>query len=394
MAAPRRTLSLFVFIDALGWRLAEREAFMTDLFQTRAPLQTVFGYSSTCDPTILTGLPPRAHGHFAFFTHDPERSPFAGSWLRYLQYLPEAVTSRARVRRQISKLAQRTLGYTGYFNLYNMPFKHLALFDYTEKRDLYEGGGIVSGAPTVFDLLRARDIPFFRSDWRLPDAASLAQARAAIATGRPRFAYLYLAGLDAILHHEGTRGAGVRDRLAWYDASIRETVAQASALYDEVRVFAFSDHGMTDVTAVSDLQGDLATAGFSFGRDYVGVFDSTMARFWAPDQDARQRLCQHLEGRSDGRLLSDADLRNLGCDFPNQRYGEVFFLLNPGTLLCPSFMGARPIAGMHGYDPAHCDSVASFLSTVPMSRTPDGLADMFDLMLREADRAGAEVRAA
>ena len=390
MSTTSRTLSLFVFIDALGWRLAEREGFLADLLPTRAPLETVFGYSSTCDPTILTGLKPRDHGHFAFFTYDPHHSPFAGSWLRWLQYAPDAVTSRARVRRQMSRLAKQQLGYSGYFNLYNMPFKHLPLFDYTEKRDLYEPGGIVSGAPTVFDILRERHIPVFRSDWRLPDAAALAQARAALSTGEPRVGYLYLAGLDAILHAEGTRGAGVDKRLRWYSQSLRELMAVLDDTYDAVRLFAFSDHGMTDVTALCDLQGDLTHAGFEFGRDYVAVFDSTMARLWAPTDEARVRLRAHFARRNDGHVLSDAELHGFGCDFADQRYGELFYLLNPGTLLCPSFMGARPIAGMHGYDPHHQDSTASFLSNVPMSQTPQALENLFALILGEAGLVAAE----
>ena len=58
MVAPGE-LRLFVFIDALGWELARKYSFLDDILVTKTPLGTIFGYSSTCDPTILTGKLPR-----------------------------------------------------------------------------------------------------------------------------------------------------------------------------------------------------------------------------------------------------------------------------------------------------------------------------------------------
>ena len=68
-------LSLFVFIDAFGWRLLQEHSFLDDLLHTKVPVETVLGYSATCVPTILTGAWPRDHGHFAFFRYDPDASP-------------------------------------------------------------------------------------------------------------------------------------------------------------------------------------------------------------------------------------------------------------------------------------------------------------------------------
>ena len=67
--------------------------------------------------------------------------------------------------------------------------------------------------------------------------------------------------------------------------------------------------------------------------------------------------------------------------------GELFFLLDPGVLMCPSFMNDRHMAGMHGYQPNDPDSVASFASSERMSETPRGLEDMYQLMRSEADRS-------
>ena len=66
-----KRLTLFVFIDAFGWELVKRWPFMEDIIAAKAPLDTIFGYSSTCDPTILTGKLPRDHGHFAFYYYNP-----------------------------------------------------------------------------------------------------------------------------------------------------------------------------------------------------------------------------------------------------------------------------------------------------------------------------------
>ena len=53
------SIDLFVFVDALGWDLAERRRFLTDLLPHRQPCDTLFGYSCTCDPSILTGTLPQ-----------------------------------------------------------------------------------------------------------------------------------------------------------------------------------------------------------------------------------------------------------------------------------------------------------------------------------------------
>jgi hypothetical protein len=71
-------LTLFVFMDALGWGLVKKHGFLADLLPYRQPVESVLGYSSTCVPTILTGRMPREHGHMAFFAYDPAKYPSGG----------------------------------------------------------------------------------------------------------------------------------------------------------------------------------------------------------------------------------------------------------------------------------------------------------------------------
>ena len=381
---PRR-LALFTFIDAFGWEILQRHSFLDDVLAIRSPLETILGYSSTCVPTILTGKLPRDHGHFAFFCYSPERSPFGVC--RCLRFLPQSIAGRGRARRLISSALRRYCGYTGYFQLYDMPFEYLHLFEHTEPRDLFAPGGINTGAPTIFDHLRGQQIPFFLSDWRASEVANLKALKRALCRGHAAFAYLYLAGMDAVLHAKGTQHRSVSDKVEWYDTELRQVLAAAAEHYDSVRLYVFSDHGMTDTTEDCDLMSRIASLGLDFGVDYAAAYDGTMARFWFLNGRARDRIAGALQEEALGRILSEEEMRDYGCDFPTNRYGDAVFLLNPGILLCPSFMSRTHLVGMHGYDPAHKDSTAMFACGAEPVSMPRRLDDMYGLMRSEAERA-------
>ena len=111
MSTKRKTLALFVFIDAFGWELYKKYGFMQEKIETSSPLGTILGYSATCIPSILTGKKPEEHGHFSFFYYDPVNTPFR--FLRWLRLLPEYITKRGRFRNMLSKVLKKCLGYTG-----------------------------------------------------------------------------------------------------------------------------------------------------------------------------------------------------------------------------------------------------------------------------------------
>jgi hypothetical protein len=378
------SLSLFAFIDAFGWRIIKENGFLDDVLSFKAPLDTVLGYSSTCIPTILTGKMPREHGHFSFFYYSPETSPFGSC--RALSLLPRFITRRGRVRRLLSRAIRRVKGYTGYFQIYGMPFDVLPLFDYSEKKDLYQPGGIEGGVPTVFDVLREKRIPFHLSDWRAPETVNFQKLEADIGAGGFSFAYLYLADMDALLHAHGTRSPLVPEKIRWYEERLRRVLELAHERYEEVRLFVFSDHGQADVRELCPLISRVDALGLEFGVDYAAVYDSTMARFWFFREGVEEKIANALRAESRGRLLSQADLEGFGCDFPGKKFGALFYLLDPGVLLCPSFLGESPLAAMHGYDPSDVDSMAMIASNVPPDPLPKGLVDMFDLMVHEAFR--------
>ena len=381
--AKKEKLALFAFIDAFGYELLKREPFLDDVLPHKSPIDTIFGYSSTCDPTIITGLMPRDHDHFSFFAYNPKKSPFA--LCRFLQYLPKSITRRGRVRRLMSRFIKRLYGYTGYFQIYNMPFDKLPMFEYTEKRDLYQPGGINSGARTIFDDLRDRNIPFYLSEWWKSEEHNLAKLTEDLKKGEIEFAYLYMAHMDAILHEFGPDSKEGSDKIKWYEQQMRKLLEVAYAHYETVNLYVFSDHGMTATPEDYSLIPKIDALGLTFGEDYAAVYDSTMARFWFLKPESETAIRAVLEKETNGKILSKEQMHEWGCDFKNNRYGDLFFLANPGILLCPSFLGETHLAGMHGYSPDDKDSVASFATNVKLDAPPKRLDDLFGLMKKEIE---------
>lgn len=232
--------------------------------------------------------------------YDPERSPFRK--LRALQWLPSALTGRRRVRRWLSKYVKMRLKFKGYFDLYNIPFRPISLFDFTEKKSPLQPGGTNRGS-NVFD------------------------------------------------------------------------------------------HGMANCDQHLDLRAQIDALGFTMGEDYAVVYDSTMARFWFFNDQARRAITEQLGTVPEGHMMSDNELRQLGTYFPDRYFGELIFLVQEGTLIVPSHMGARPIRAMHGFHPDAPHSYAALMTNqADVSEEIAAIPDLFTLMTRDAECAHAANR--
>src|SRR6185312_14171326 len=249
-------LPLFIFVDACGWEIIRNDTFLQDVAPARKRLDSVFGYSSACVPSILSGRWPDEHRNWCYFVYDPKNSP---------RMPPEIRKGPVKLR--------------GYFDLYNIPFKHIAQYDFTEKKSPLQPGGMNRG-PNIFDFLERRKISYHVS---APQRTEIQNLRALISDIKREsidFAFLYWPALDGLLHSVGNRSPLVPQKLREYENWIRELLAVAGEHYAEARVYIFSDHGMANCDELLDLKAKIEPLPFRMGKDYAVVYDSTMARFW------------------------------------------------------------------------------------------------------------------
>jgi hypothetical protein len=145
---------------------------------------------------------------------------------------------------------------------------------------------------------------------------------------------------------------------------------------------------MANCDELLDLKAKIEALDARMGRDYVVVYDSTMARFWFFNEAARREIAARLEQVPQGRILSDEELKELGAFFPDRYFGELIFLVNEGVLIVPSHMGERPIRAMHGYHPTAKHSYAALLTN--QDEIPEDIVaipDICKLMTRDAELA-------
>lgn len=389
--AARGGVAIYVLIDTLGWELVRTRPFLDDILGDRRSLKTVLGYSSAAIPSILSGRYPNEHGHWNLFYYSPATSPFR--WTRPLRLLPAPLRENRVMRKAVREVSLRLSGYSGYFSTYSFEISRLPYFDLCERRDIYAPGGL-EGCPSLFDVFAREGVAYECFTYhRWTDAETLELVPQRLWTSPTRVYFLYLSQLDSYLHFHIGDAAGVAARFRWYEEGLRRVYRAAVERWGDVRLYVFSDHGMTPVRRTYDIAGEVDRLGLSVPGEMLPVFDSTMARFWVWSERAQARLTRLLEQCPYGRLIPEQELRELGVWFGDGRYGHLVFLLEPGGIILPSDMGRIPFAGMHGYHPSEPTTEAVLLASVPVAQKIDHITGIYDLILDDLGiRASAEGR--
>lgn len=376
-------ITITILIDALGWKYIKDNEFLKDILPYRKKATTILGYSCGIIPSILTGKYPNEHGRFALFYLKPETSPF--KWVKNINFMPQFLLETRPVRKIIYHMAKKASKYKGYFHIYNIPVKNLPFFDLCEKEDLYQAGG-VPHHQTIIDFVKAKGMRYKSYSYHSgSDRKIFKSVRQDLYSARYDFIFMYLAELDAVLHKNCAEKNIIHNTLRTYEKHIKDLYAVLQHEYSEVCLFLFSDHGMTLVKKSIDIIKLVESEGLHYGVDYIAMYDATMARFWFMNNDAKKLIEDSLTAVKEGHFLTEEEKNVYHISFKGKQYGESVFLMNPGVVIEPSYMGRTAPSGMHGFAPSDPDSYASFLSNRDYLKKIDTVLD-FSSIIKEALR--------
>lgn len=377
-----KTIEIFLFIDALGWKIVNDHKFLAELLPYRKSAFMQFGYSSSAIPTILSGKTPAEHGHLGLFRFTQTGSPFKHfsrmAWL----FKPESFWNRGRVRHHLSKIIKKLYGFTGYFQLYRMPIWKLGFVDYCEKKDLFVANGM-KPYENLYDALSRMGVPFHISDWHLSDTENYAAAAKAIENGK-KFLFVYTASFDGMLHNQVGDFQAVGRRLDTMAEQVKSLYAKAQEYAESVHFTIISDHGMTPLVQTADMMSAMEQTGLVFGRDYGACYDSTMARFYYLVPESRE-VIENAMRQFPGHFLTEDEERKYDIYREDRLFGDAVFLLDAGIQLAPSDMGDKPMNGMHGFAPEDVYSAAAILANVPLPAYINHVKDYYKLMIERAE---------
>ncbi|NQZ56962.1 MAG: alkaline phosphatase family protein [Lentisphaeraceae bacterium] len=372
----KEKIVLNMFVDAFGWELLQENPFLTETAPHQHRLESVFGYSSACIPSILMGCKPQEHGYWTSFYYSPKTSPF--KFLSPLGLVPKFIINRSRIRHYVDKLAKKVMKWKGYLSFYNFPFKYIGLFDYYEKENFYEPGSTTK--PTIFDHLVENNIPYFSFDQDMDEELQFDMLADHLRAQDIDFAYLSMTKVDGKAHMNERSQSPVKDQIKYFEGRIQGAYDIASEYYEDVVLNVFSDHDMAPITNSVDIMKVIEETGLKFSEDFVAVYDSTMARFWPFNDRAEKIIGEVLAKVPEGKMLTDSELKSMGTYYADDSFGKMFFILEEGTLIIPSFMGEKPIPGMHGYLPDSKHSYSMCVTNQKYDKKLNCITDIYQLM--------------
>lgn len=375
----REKVVVCAFLSGFGWEMCRRYKFLDDYVTRKLPLTTFLGAEESCVPVILTGRLPFETGHLSPIVFDPQNSPYKA--LRLFRWFPPTLTLRGgmKLNRYVIRLLCSSAGYDRLFRY--VPVKYLPFFSKAAKNDVYTRDGINSGVPTMFDYFTENSIPFFMHDRKISDAANAEKLKGQLSHNDISFAFVAFSGIKTAASSAGTDDAAVDVAVRQTEKLLRNVLQTAQERYKDVVFFFFSDQGMADITMRVDIETKIRETGLVFGKDYIAFYEPTMVRFWFLTADAKESIIDVLEETSEGNILSDYDLEELSCLFPDRRFGDLFFLMKSGFAIFPNYMNNGEIKATCGYSPYDRHSIACFGTSEQWGREPVQLSDLFGLIL-------------
>jgi len=353
--------TLVLFVDALPFEYLG-DKFCSNICSIGEPkkLETLLGYSASIHPSIWTGVLPDKHNSWTEYQlNSIERTPLTR---RFISKFPNSI--RAISKYPISIISSKLgLG----FRPSSLPAEINHMFKSTGFNAM-DPPLKLGGCKTVFGSLKGNYNYIVDSIPKPFENNSILDV-------------IYFTSLDQTGHLSGL-GNGFEQEIYEIDQKIGKVIKEYEKF--DADILVFSDHGMTQINERINIQRILKKQGIVNGKNAVILFNSTMLQIWDTGYGLK-KIKKSLDKVSPGHILEKSELNELGLDFKDNRYGDMFFLLDPGVEIFPNFyhnVFRNRVKAMHGYMPGKPYSDGAIVSNKKLKKSNYKITDLFNLILR------------
>jgi hypothetical protein len=350
------SITLLIHVDALrhDYVISEYMPFLNSLSEKGIYKTLIPPFGFEPDGAYLTGLEPEEYNggtHFVLRKSD-YTIPFSS-------YLPK-ILDRLDIYTQypIRKLYQKLISkYSEYERIkYQpfigyIPFQLLKYFDFCD-HFLTNSPYYPNEKESLFDILRKKNIKYFYHAppmYKCSCSNLLARVKSELDSSY-KFAYLFIADLDIVGHKYGPDSLERKLTSKIVDDTLHEIFLHLEKKFSSINIIAFGDHGMVNVINTIDFRPIIGSLGLRLGVDYVYFLDSTFARFWVFNDNARFEIINKLRLLPLGKVISETERNFYHINFKDNRFGDIIFWVDGGTMIFPNFWHIRnKKKGMHGY---------------------------------------------
>ncbi len=354
------SIHVFIYLTGPGWHILKEHGFLAKHCQYQFPIMSQLGCSHAAISTTLTGKTPDKHGRFSSY------------------YLKKSNTAFETAQRFYDKFRAKN---SGYYGKYSVPIRNLNYFVQANHYAKKLAPGCFAPLISIVDLVNEKKIPHSIVNASLSSPIqALKNLRSRLEDKSVDFAFIQIDEMDSLLHNYPHNFPKIDNKLRRYERQIKKIIATGNSISPNFNLTVLSGHGMTFAPQKINIKKKIASLGMSYGHDYRAVYDPTMALFWFRDKFAKSIILDKLKELRHCKVLNNQDKKDFGINFSDKRYGETIALVEPGFQISPNDVLSKPLAGMHGYDPNHSDSLGACLSTQSISPSPSQVKDFFNIM--------------
>jgi hypothetical protein len=257
----------------------------------------------------------------------------------------------------------------GYASLFDIPHYFLKYFWFYEDKIPISRDYL---RPNLFEMLRKEKKNYVYMQNPVFNFSTRNRARIkqiyrkveGLKGGRCDFACLSIATLDELGHIFGPDNRILEDTAKRIDEVLFNIWGILIKSYEKVTMIAHGDHGMVKVNKHVNLWAKLNQLQAKMEKDFIVFLNSSMAQFWFFNESSKVEISELLGSLECGRILTERDYEKYKMRFKDNKYGDLFWLADPGTLIYPNFFGWYiPVRGMHGYVP-ECEDNMGLLAVI------------------------------